>query len=312
MENQVQPKKEENSRKLHAIYLTIIFLLGGLCIFLAFQYKTLKTVVATHEIRIEQVVKENTDVKSDLEELRDQYMQLQTTDQGLSADLEAKKKYIDSLLVEAERHKGDAYTIAKLRKETRTLREIMKGYIRTIDSLNQLNNQLIADKNQVLGQLDDQKSKTQAVEKEREQLKGRIDKAAMLSTLNVKAVGIRSARSGKKDTETNKANKADKIRVTFDIADNDLALAGPRDIYVRIITPDAQELSESKDSEHQFTFAGTTSYFSGKKTIDYQNQPMSVLILCHKQKDSDLLPGKYLIEIYSDKVVIGQTTLILE
>ncbi|HEU4718920.1 MAG TPA: hypothetical protein VFU15_13845 [Bacteroidia bacterium] len=314
MENQPQPakEKEKDNRRLHAIYLTIIFLLAGLCVFLSMQYRELKTVVATHEIKIEQVVKERDDVKSDLEDLRAQYDQLQTNDKTISAELEAKKAYIDSLLVEADKHKNDSYVIAKLKKETMTLRKIMQGYIHTIDSLNQLNDKLVAEKNEVLTQLDDQKSKTQQVTDEKDKLKGRIDKAALLSTLNVKAVGVKTSRGGKKDSETSKASKVDKIRVTFDVADNDLTTPGDKDIYIRIITPDAQEMSESKDASHQFSFGNTTSYFAGKKTIDYENQPMSVLISCPKPKDTDLVPGKYLIEIYADKVMIGSTGMILE
>lgn len=311
MEN--QPRTEEKSnRRLHATYLTIIFLLGGLCVFLGLQYKELKTVVATHEIKIEQVVNERNDVQTDLEELKAQYDQLQTSDAALNAELQAKRAYIDSLLIQAEKHKGDAYMIAKLKKETSTLREIMKGYIRTIDSLNTLNNQLIAEKKEVLVQLDDQKNQTQLVISEKDKLKTRIDRAAVLSTMNVKAVGLKSSRSGTKYSEVSKASKVDKIRVTFDVADNDLTIPGPKDVFIRIITPDAQEMTMSKDADHQFSFGGTTAYFAAKKTIDYQNQPMSVSVLADKKAETSLLPGKYIIEIYSDNVMIGTTTLTLE
>jgi hypothetical protein len=161
--------------------------------------------------------------------------------------------------------------------------------------------------------LGDEKTHSQQIQDEKDKLKGRIDRAAVLSTLNVKATGIKLSRGGKKDTETSKASKVDKIRVTFDVADNDLTIPGPKDIYIRIITPDAQELSESKDASHQFSFGGTTAYFAAKKTIDYSNQPMSVLVLCSKGKDTDTLgAGKYIIEIYSDNVMIGTTTLTLE
>jgi chromosome segregation ATPase len=132
-----QPNNQNSgNRKLHAIYLVIIFLLGGLCIFLSFQYRELKVIVAEREITINQVINEREDVKSDLEDLKAQYAELQTTDAALNAELTAKRAYIDSLLVEAEKHKGDKFIIAKLKKETQTLREIMKGYIVTIDSLN--------------------------------------------------------------------------------------------------------------------------------------------------------------------------------
>ncbi|CAN5895337.1 hypothetical protein BH11BAC7_BH11BAC7_09140 [soil metagenome] len=316
MENQettTTVHKEQSNRKLHAIYLVIIVMLAGLCIFLSLQYKELKTIVATHEISIETIVKEKSDVQTDLQELKDEFGALQSNDEELNAELAEKRAYIDSLMIQAEKHKGDAYIIGKLKKETATLRTIMQGYVRTIDSLNTLNGVLIADKQKVLGQLDEEKGKTKQVEGEREALKGRIDRAAILSTLNVKAVGIKQSRGGKKDSETSKASKVDKIRVTFDVGDNDLTIAGGHDIYVRIITPDAQDLTQERSPARQFTFGNTTAYFAAKKTIDYQNQPMSVLILCPKAKEEDqLAPGKYIVELYSDKVMIGTTTMVLE
>lgn len=312
MENQPKEEKKSN-RTLHAVYLSIIVVLAALCIFLSLQYKTLKQTVAKHEITIETVMKDKEDVVSDLEELKDQYSQLQTSDAALNSELQAKRALIDSLLIQAEKHKNDSYIIAKLKKETNTLRAIMKGYIRTIDSLNQLNNRLVEEKQGVLNQLDEEKQHSQQIQQEKDKLSTRIDRASVLSSLNVKAVGIKMSRGGKKDTETSKASKVDKIRVTFDVADNDLTVPGPKDIYVRIITPDAQEMTQAQDAAHQFTFGGSTSYFAAKKTIDYQNQPMSVLVLCSKAKADDvLLPGKYIIELYSDKVMIGTTTMVLE
>jgi hypothetical protein len=313
MDTPAQAPKEQNNRKLHAIYLTIIFLMAGFSIFLSYQYKVLKTVVATKEIYVEQVVKEKDDVVGDLKELKDQYAQLETTDAGLNSELTAKRALIDSLLIQAEKHKGDAYIIAKLKKETATLRTIMQGYVRTIDSLNQLNGKLTVEKQQALTALGDEKNHSAQIQDEKDKLKNRIDRAAILSTLNVKATGIKTSRGGKKDSETSKASKVDKIRVTFDVADNDLTIPGPKDIYIRIITPDAQELTQSKDASHQFSFGATTSYYAAKKTIDYSNQPMSVLVMCSKAKDDDVLAaGQYIIEIYSDGVAIGTTTLTLE
>jgi hypothetical protein len=313
METQAPVQKEQNNRKLHAVYLTIIILLAGLCGFMTLQYKNLKTIVSTKDIYVEQVVKAKEDVKGDLMELKDQYAQLQSNDATLNAELNAKRAEIDSLLIQAEKHKGDSYIISKLKKETNTLREIMKGYIVTIDSLNQLNGKLVADKQKVLGQLDEEKTHSQQIQDEKDKLNQRIDRAAVLSTLNVKSTGIKLSRGGKKDTETLKASKVDKIRVTFDIGDNDLTIPGAHDIYIRVITPDAQEMTQERSPANQFSFGGTSAYFAAKKTIDYQNQPMSVLVLVPKPKDSDqLAPGKYIIELYSDKVMIGTTTLTLE
>jgi hypothetical protein len=313
MDEQKNPDNN-NNRKLHVVYLLIIFILGGLCVYLVNQVHGLKTQIVEHTTTINQVIQERDDVKADLEDLKTEYEQLQTTDAGLNAELTAKKAYIDSLLVEADKHKGDAAIIAKLKKETQTLRRIMQGYIVTIDSLNTLNNTLRAEKQEVLTQLDQEKTKVGDVTKEKEGLQSRIDQAALLTTLNIRATGVNETRGGKKESETNKASKADKIKVSFDIADNDLTKTGAHTIYLRVMTPDGRELTKSEDPDHQFSWgAGNKGFFAAKKTIDYQNQPMSVLMYCEKPNpDNDFLPGNYRIEIVCDNAIIGETSFTLQ
>ena len=190
----------------------------------------------------------------------------------------------------------------------------MQGYVRTIDTLNTLNNTLREEKQQVMNQLDEQKAKTDDVTKEKEGLQGRIDLAAQLSTLNIRATGVNVSRGGKKESETNKASKADKIKVSFDIADNDLTKAGAHTIYLRVMTPDGRELTQSEDPDHQFSWGGgNKGFFAAKKTIDYQNQPMSVLMYCERvTPDTEFLPGNYRIEIVCDNAVIGNSSFTLQ
>lgn len=313
MDEQKNKDKQEN-RKLHFIYLTVIFLMGGLCVYLAMQYRGLKVIVSERETTITQVIQEREDVKSDLEDLKAQYEALETTDAALNAELTAKKAYIDSLLVQADKHKGDAAIIAKLKKETQTLRRIMQGYIVTIDSLNTLNNTLRAEKQEVLTALDQEKEKVTNVIKEKEGLQGRIDQAALLTTLNIKATGVNVTRGGKKETETTKASKSDKIKVSFDIADNDLTKTGAHTVYLRVMTPDGRELTKAEDPDHQFTWGGgNKGFFAARKVIDYQNQPMSVLMYCEKPNpDNEFLPGTYRIEIVCDNAIIGETSFTLQ
>lgn len=313
MDEQKNNDKKDN-RKLHFIYLFVIFGMAGLCIYLVTRVGTLQAQVDNTTIQITQVVQERDDVKSDLEALRSQYEQLQTTDAALSAELESKKAYIDSLLVEAEKNKGNAAIIAKLKKETETLRRIMQGYIVTIDSLNTLNNTLREEKQQVLNELGQEKDKVTTITKDKDALQGRIDQAALLTTLNVRATGVNVSRGGKKESETNKASKSDKIKVSFDVADNDLTKPGAHTVYLRVMTPDGRELTKSEDPDHQFTWGGgNKGFFAAKRSIDYQNQAMSVLMYVEKPNpDNELLAGTYRIEIVCDNAIIGETSFTLQ
>ena len=310
---EMKNNNQGNNKKLHMVYLLVIFLLGAACIYLVMQVRELKVQVVETTTSITQVIQERDDVKSDLEALKGQYEQLQTTDAALNAELEAKKAYIDSLLVEADKHKGDKAIIAKLKKETETLRRIMQGYVRTIDSLNTLNSTLRAEKQEVLNELGSEKEKSANITKEKEGLQTRIDKAALLTTVNVRVSGVNVSRNGKKESETNKANKSDKLKVSFDVADNDLTRAGSHTVYLRVMTPDGKELTQSEDPDHQFSWGQNRGFFAAKKNIDYQNQAMSVLMYVEKPNpDNEFLPGVYRVEICCDNAIIGNTTFQLQ
>ena len=139
----------------------------------------------------EQIIIERDNVKNELLQLQKDYGSLKTNDAALQAEIDAKKAEIDELLANAEKHKGDPYIIAKLKKETETLREIMRGYVRTIDSLGTLNKTLIIEKDNVLKDLATEKGKITNLNKEKDDLSATVQKGSILSCFNVSAKGVK-------------------------------------------------------------------------------------------------------------------------
>ncbi|HPQ09340.1 MAG TPA: hypothetical protein PK995_08950 [Bacteroidia bacterium] len=270
------------------------------------KQKTNEQVIVTKE-----VIVERDNVKSALEELKKEYEDLQTDNADLQKQIEEKKAYIDQLLQEAEKHKNDAAIIAKLKKETTTLREIMKGYVRTIDSLNTLNQQLVVEKTNVEKKLGEKENVINEMNKKQEELKSTIEKGSILSCMNIKAVAVQLKRGGKKESATTRAKKADKIKVSFTLGENKIAKAGPRDVYVRIMTPDGKEMAKEYSDLYKVTFNKNSSgYFAGTENIQYANTSLDVVIYC--EGNEPLVPGTYIIDIICDGFVIGNTTLKLD
>lgn len=270
------------------------------------KQKTNEQVVITKE-----VIVERDNVKASLEELKKEYEDLKTDNADLQKEIDEKKAYIEQLLQEAEKHKNDAAIIAKLKKETQTLREIMKGYVRTIDSLNTLNQQLVEEKTKVEKKLGEKETVISEMSKKQEELKSTIEKGSILSCSNIKAVAVQIKKGGKKESETTRAKRANKIKVSFTLGENKIAKAGSRDIYVRIMTPDGKEMAKEYSDLYRFTFNKTSSgYFAGTETIQYANSQMDVVIYC--EGSEPFVPGTYIIDIVCDGFVIGNTTLKLD
>jgi len=299
----------EKKKKTGLLWVLIALLVvsNGVTIWLYLQEKNK---AAEQIIVTEKIVVERDNVKSELLALQEQYNNLETSDSKLKKDIEEKQAYIAQLLEEADKHKGDAYVIAKLKKETETLRAIMKGYVRTIDSLGVLNKTLVAEKQAVLKDLDVEKSKTVGLNKEKEDLQATIQKGSILSCFNVSAKGVKFKSGGKKESETGKASRVQKIKVMFTLGENKIAKAGEKTVFVRVITPDGKELAKNYDDNYRFTFDQSSGYFAGKETLNYANAEISGVTYCEGQ--GEFVPGKYIIEISCDGVTIGNTTLTLD
>lgn len=303
-------QEEERRKKRGGFFWIIIALLTLTNAFTVWLLLQEKNKLAEKVVEIKTIYVEKESIQNDLLALKNDYESLSTNNSALQTEIEEKKARIEELMEEAKKHKNDAYIIAKLKKEMETLREIMKGFVRTIDSLNTLNQTLIVEKKQVLKQLDKEKEKQNVLQQEKEELKNTIAKGSVLSCFNVSAKAVSYKRGGKKEVETTKARKAQKIKVSFSLGENKIAKAGEKTVYIRVMTPDGKEMAKSYDETYKFTFDKNTGYFAGKQAVNYANIELSAVAYCEGR--DEMVPGNYLIEITCDGVVIGNTSLKLD
>jgi hypothetical protein len=309
MEETTQQKNEIKKRGIILPWsLFTASLLLNIFLYLKYKNEVSQTTAQTEIIKTVYVERDN--IKNDLVKLKDEYASLQTNDAKLQAEIDEKRTQIEKLLKEAEKHKNDAYYISKLKKETETLREIMKGYVRTIDSLNVLNQKLIVEKNSISTELNKEKDKSSQLNKDKQSLQATIEKGSVLTCFNISASAINVKSGGKKQVTTSKAKRTDKIKVSFSLGENKIARNGSKDVFVRILTPDGKEMAKSYDDNYRFIFNNSAGYYAGKTNINYNNSEIGVVTVC--EGSEPFLPGKYLIEITTDGVVIGQSSLTLD
>ncbi|HRN42572.1 MAG TPA: hypothetical protein PK649_10945 [Vicingus sp.] len=301
MDNQ-QPAKNN----VNKILVGLVVLLFGFCGFLIWQNMQLKQVITEKEIVYVDVSTERDNVKAELEEMLAQYNALETTNGEIKAELEAEKAKIEELL---KNIKNKDWTIHKLKKETETLRTIMKGFVVQIDSLNTVNKELRAEKEVVQGELKSERNKTESLTKEKENLTNKVTIASYLKTVGLKTYGVR-VKGDNTGKENDKAKRIDKIRTEFTVLKNEITPPGDKWIYVRILTPDGKVLSEKTDDSNKFDFNGVKGLYTSKKQINYQNQEIQVTIDWKKIEEFPI--GEYNVEVYADGVDIGKTKFTLK
>lgn len=308
MEKQAENSTPQNNKKntTNKFLVVVTILLLGFCGYLIWQNLELQKQIETGEIAFTEVSTDRDQVKAELEDMLLQYEDMKTNNEELNAELEAQKAEIEKLLKEA---KGKNWSIYKLRKETETLRKIMKGYVVQIDSLNQANGILKAENTAVKTELSNEKTKTQNLTEQNEDLTDLVTVASQLKTTGLKSYGVK-VKSNNTGKETDRAKKTDKIRTSFTILKNKITVPGKKWVYVRILTPDGKVLSEKTDDSNKFDFNGVRGLYSSKKQINYQNQQTTLTI--DWKKTADFPVGEYNVEVYADGVDIGKTKFTLK
>ncbi|MEO6901999.1 MAG: hypothetical protein ABI315_02470 [Bacteroidia bacterium] len=305
MNKEKQEKKSTN--KVVVILLLLLLMGNGIFGWLWWTEKNKATLVTVEKDQIEV---ERQGVKAELLLLQEQYASLHTNDENLQKEFDAKRAEIEVLLEEADKHKNDGYIIAKLKKETETLRTIMKHYVVQIDSLHTLNQTMVAEKQQVSQDLTAEKTKTEQLAQEKVSLQSTISLGSVLQAEDPIATGVKFKSGGTKEIETTKASRVEKIKVSFEIGENKIAKTGTKQVYVRITTPDGKELSRSDDEADMIKFNGSKGFYAGTKSIEYSNAKIDVDIFC--ASPTPFIPGKYLIDIICDAAIIGQTSVTLK
>jgi hypothetical protein len=305
------PSDKDEKRKLHFFYLSIISVLVIVCGLLTWQFFDQKTRIETIEKERIVYVEKSNSLQTELSQLKSDYEGLQTSDKKMREELDEKIKQIEEMQVEAEKHKGDAYTIYKLEKEAETLRKVMKHFVLQLDSLGRLNKVIVAQKEKVEQDLNKERDKTADLTKQKEELTNTVNLGSILKATGIKASGVHYKSGGKKELVTTSAKRVEKIKITFTLGENLIAKKGDRTVYVRIVTPDGKELSKSTDESNTFKYNNSRGYFAAKTTVTYNNEETNVTLYTAKS-DIKFVPGKYLIEITTDDVVVGNTSLTLE
>ncbi|MEQ8324113.1 MAG: hypothetical protein RIC15_00580 [Vicingaceae bacterium] len=293
------PARNRTNRLL--VISNIILL--ALCIFLLWDNNQSKNTISRQDSDITQLSDERSRLESELEEMLSEYQTLETDNEDLRAEMEMERAKVEELLAKV---KNGNWEIHKLKKEAASLREIMKGYIVTIDSLNTLNQTLIAENQVVRSDLKKVQGKNEELQKVNTNLEDQVTKAQRLKAMNISSYGVK-IKGDNTGRETDRAKKSEKIRTCFTLAENQVAIAGNKELFLRILTPDGRILSEGTGDNYRFTFNGVRGLYSTKKQVNYQNKEAEV---CMDWIVKEELPiGEYIVEIFCDEADIGRTKM---
>lgn len=291
------------NKKILSIIIIVGIALAGALAFLGIR---LSQANKANEEMVQLFELEKMEMENEYSTFATQYdeMQILISNDSLVAQLEREKLRTQRLLEELRATKAsNAAEIARLKRELKTVRAVMRSYVVQIDSLNQANEKLSKENKRVRTQY---QAVTKQVEVLQEEAKNLSDKVTLASQLD--ATGIAIHPRNKRGKETNNVKNIVKFAIDFTIVKNITAPTGERTIYVRIAKPDGTVLTKS--ASHTFAYENTTLEYSIKKLIEYTGEEQSVTV--YWDVEEFLGAGEYTVYLFSDGVMIGEKSFTLE
>ncbi len=292
-------KRTSNGLMLCAIILLVLFIPAAFfSISFGLKHKTIKDNLEIVESARRIFEDENSILQRNAEDLVTELEGLK--DQNDTMMLKYQEAVV--MLEQLQREKTYNYEqLAKYKKEVATLRNVMKGYLRQIDSLNTINSNLQAQNIQYKKEINTAQLRADVAEEKADELNTKVRIGSV-----IQASGIRMVALNGKSKEVKRIKMAERMRVDFDLTANELAEPGEKSIYIRITGPDGYLLASS--DVILFNFEGDEMRASAMRKVDYENESVPVSIFY----DGAFTKGTYSVEIYVDGRLSGSKEVYFE
>ncbi len=136
------------------------------------------------------------------------------------------------------------------------------------------------------------------------ELSEKVTLASALKAEKIEVIAV-SEKGKERDGGKYRARRIDRLKVTFNLAENAIAQQDEKEIYLRVLDPDGAVLSDMATGSGSFRFNGRETIYSSKQAIVFTNSRQQVVIYYGKG-GLPLKSGKYTAELYCEGFKIGQ------
>jgi regulator of replication initiation timing len=282
---------QSNSRNsgLKVVVLILVLLLMGS---LAYVYKLQQDKDAV-DSSLSKTLTEKEKFQAELESKIAEYDIAIADNTALKGELEEEQAKIMELLEKIKKSDGSVAELSKYKTQYVKLKREMDNLIAENNVLKANNSKLTKNLDSTNVVLTNAKTANDTLAAKNENLSKTVEKAQRLSVLNLTTLAVKQKSSGKQ-INTDKASKADVLKIGFTIAENQVAKTGDRTYYVQVIDSKNNVLGEKKTE----TFGTTYLPYSFQKTIKYENKTVQV------QEDlsvKNISSGTYFVNVFDKK-----------
>ncbi len=239
-------------------------------------------------------------IQGDLEQLVVSYDSVMVSSDLLSEDLNLERQRADSLMDRLSKERS--WNLSKLRDyqtQVKLLRSAAESYLHQIDSLSRLNKKLADENVSYRKEISSAKLRAEMAEEKAEELDNKVKAGSVLRARSISLVALNG-----RDREISRIKSAERLRVDFVLAANELTQPGEKRVYLRLTSPDGYLLTT--ESLPTFDYEGEAMSYSAMRDVDYQNQDLDISIYYNSE---GFTAGVYTIQLYCEGRLIGETQI---
>ncbi|TRX00860.1 hypothetical protein [Flavobacterium gawalongense] len=293
-------ENQKSSSSLKAVIAVLAVLLVGSLVYI-FKMTSDADVVKTE---LKTTLTEKESVMKDLQELKSTYDAAIAENTSMSDELIQERDKVVNLMSDLSKSKGDVASMSKYKTQFIALQGNMKVLMAENEGLKKQNTTLTAQRDSTVVVLGETKKNVEALTGQNEELAKVVEKGSKLTVLNTRGSAFKLRSSGKQ-IETDKASRADALRVSFTIAENQIAQSGDKTYYVQVIDSKNNVVGDKKTE----TFGDNTLTYSFATNVKYENKTVTV---SQDLKGKNFEKGNYFVNVFDKGELVSKTSFTLK
>jgi cell division protein ZapB len=300
-------EKQGNKKILLTLFIIALIVLNGILFYLNFKNRDEIEVAQTEKAQVSEELK------------------------GTSAKLDSISNELDIRIAEVTKLGGDVESLMKVKEQLeadknslrssnrlsarnyeekiRTYEALLIERDKEIDRVKKVNDQLFTENTTLKTQKNRLNDSISNIVQEKQKLTEQVAIASVLKTENL-VINAVNAKGKEREGGEYKGRQVEKIKITFNLAENSVAKIESKDIMMRLIEPDGATLYDTGMGGGTFTADGKETYYTAKQEILFDNTRQQVSFTY--SKGTPYKQGRHTVELFADGYRIGTGSFVIK